>query len=213
MAKILVVDAERNARTLVKRILEEEGHEVVTLASADEAKAEIWAASVGGKQSGFDLLITDIKISGGSGIDLIKDLNSSGIEIPILVTGGAVPPESVANAMKAGAIDFLSKPFSENDLLEKVNTILNMEKDTFGKLERRAKELLEAGNLILADKVIKQMFSINPSSPVSHYLYYRLLRIRGNESLALKHLKCALEFDPKYQPAIEEMKRIGEEKR
>ncbi len=213
MAKILVVDAERNARTLVKRILEGEGHKVMTFASADEAREEIWATSSGGKKSGFDLVITDIKISGGSGIDLIREINTSGINIPVLVTGGAVPPEAVASAMKAGAVDFLSKPFSESDLLEKVNTILNMEKDTFGKLERRAKELLEMGNLVLADKVVKQMFSINPSSPVPHYLYYRLLRVRGNENLAVKHLKCALEFDPKYQPALEEMKRLGEEKR
>ncbi len=213
MARILVVDAERNARNLIKRILEEEGHEVVTLASADEAKAEIWAASAGGRELAYDLVITDIKLSGGSGIDLIRDLNISGIDVPILVTGGAVPPDAVASAMKAGAIDFLSKPFSESDLIEKVNSILGMQKDTFGKLERRAKELLEAGNLILADKVIRQMFSINPSSPVPHYLYYRLLRIRGNEELALKHLECALSFDPKYYPAIEEKKRIGEERR
>ena len=213
MARILVVDAERNARNLIKRILEDEGHEVTTLASADEAKAEIWAASAGGRELAYDLVITDIKLSGGSGIDLIRDLNISGIDVPILVTGGAVPPDAVASAMKAGAIDFLSKPFSESDLIEKVNSILGMQKDTFGKLERRAKELLEAGNLILADKVIRQMFSINPSSPVPHYLYYRLLRIRGNEELALKHLECALSFDPKYHPAIEEKKRIGEERR
>ena len=213
MARILVVDAERNARNLIKRILEDEGHEVTTLASADEAKAEIWAASAGGRELAYDLVITDIKLSGGSGIDLIRDLNISGIDVPILVTGGAVPPDAVASAMKAGAIDFLSKPFSESDLIEKVNSILGMQKDTFGKLERRAKELLEAGNLILADKVIRQMFSINPSSPVPHYLYYRLLRIRGNEELALKHLECALSFDPKYYPAVEEKKRIGEERR
>ncbi len=213
MARILVVDAERNARNLVKRILEEEGHQVTTLASAEEAKAEIWAAAAGGKKMGYDLLITDVKLSGGSGIDLIRDIVSSGIDIPVLVTGGAVPPEAVANAMKAGALDFLSKPFSENDLIEKVNTILNMEKDTFGKLERKAKGLLESGNLILADRVIKQMFSLNPSSPIPHYLYYRLLRLRGNEELAKKHLDCALMFDPKYQPAVEEMKRLGEERR
>ena len=209
----MVVDAERNARNLVKRILEEEGHQVTTLASAEEAKAEIWSAAAGGKKMGYDLLITDVKLSGGSGIDLIRDIVSSGIDIPVLVTGGAVPPEAVANAMKAGALDFLSKPFSENDLVEKVNTILNMEKDTFGKLERKAKGLLESGNLILADRVIKQMFSLNPSSPIPHYLYYRLLRLRGNEELAKKHLECALMFDPKYQPAVEEMKRLGEERR
>ncbi len=213
MAKILVVDSERNARNLVKRTLEEEGHEVIPVASMEEALANVWSKVGEGKVAAYDLVITDIKISGGSGIELIKKLSESGIPIPIIVTGGAVPPESVAEAMKAGAIDFLSKPFSEQELLSKVEAVLKIEKDTFGKLERKAKSLLESGNLVLADKVIRQMFSLMPSSPVPHFLYYKLLRLRGNEELAMKHLECAKTLDPKYQPVVDELKRLGEEKR
>ncbi len=213
MAKILVVDSERNARNLVKRTLESEGHEISAVASVEEALANIWSEIGEGKSKGYDMLITDIKISGGSGIELIRKLSESGVPMPVLVTGGAVPPESVAEAMKAGAVDFLSKPFSEEELVSKVDAILKMEKDTFGKLERKAKSLLESGSLVLADKVIRQMFSLSPSSPVPHYLYYKLLRLRGNDELAMKHLECSLLLDPSYQPSIEEMKRVGEEKR
>ncbi len=212
MAKILVVDSEWNARNLVKRSLEEQGHEVITVASLEEALPLLWT-SENMKNPKFDLIITDIKISGGSGVELIQKLMDSGIDIPILVTGGAVPSEAVANAMKAGAIDFLSKPYSEEELFEKVESILKKEKDTFARLERKAKELLEAGNLILADKVIRQMFSISPSSPVPHFFFYKLLRLRGNDELAFKHLECAVILDKNYKPAVEEMKRLGEEKR
>jgi len=211
MAKILVADAEWNARNLVKKTLESEGHEVVSVAGADEALATIWSSIGKSKVPDIDLIITDIKLSGGSGIELIRRLSESGITIPVIVTGGAVPPESVAEAMKAGAIDFISKPFSDEELLEKANNILKMEKDTFGKLERRAKNLLEVGNLSLADRVIRQMFSIAPSSPVPHFLYYKLLKLRGNKDLALKHLQCSLLMDKSYAPALDEWKRIGEE--
>jgi len=206
-----VVDVEWNARNLIKKTLEAEDHQVISVAGFEEAIAMIWASMGEGNVPDIDLIITDIKLSGGSGIELIKKLSESGITIPIIVTGGAVPPESVAEAMKAGAIDFISKPFSEDELLEKVDNILKMEKDTFGKLERRAKNLLEVGNLSLADRVIKQMFSVAPSSPVPHFLYYKLLKLRGNEELALKHLQCSLLMDKSYAPAFEEWKRIGEE--
>ncbi len=202
MARILIVDSERNARNLMKRALEEEGHEVVAVASAEEAKAEIWSSK-------YDLLVVDVKLPGISGVELLRDLSSGGVLPSTLVVGGVVTPEMVAEAMKAGAKDFLSKPFSVEEFIAKVEELLSQEKETFKKLERKSKELLEGGNLDLADRLIKKMFSISPSSPIPHFLYYKLLKIRGNEELALKHLECALIFDPNYPPALEEKKRLG----
>ena len=205
MARILVADPERNARNLVKKALEEEGHEVVTVASAEEAKGEIWSSK-------FDLLITDIKFPGMSGIELLKDLSAGGVLPPTIVVSGLITPEAVAEAMKAGADDFLSKPFSSEELISKVSNLLSAERETLEKLERKSKELMEAGSLELAGRLIRRMFSIAPSSPVPHFLYYRLLKVRGNLELAMKHLECALIFDPDYPPALEEKRRLGGEK-
>ncbi len=201
MARILVADPERNARNLMKRALEEEGHEVVTVASAEEAKNELWASK-------FDVLITDIKFPGMSGIELLKDLSSGGVLPPTMVVSGMITPEAIAEAMKAGASDFLSKPFSTDEFVAKVKGLLSMSRETFEKLERKSKELLEAGNLEFAGRLIRKMFSLAPSSPIPHFLYYKLLRVRGNVDLALKHLECSLILDPEYVPALEEKKRL-----
>ncbi len=201
MARILVADSERNARNLMKRALEEEGHEVVAVASAEEAKGELWTSK-------FDALVTDIKFPGMSGIELLRDLSNGGVLPPTIVVSGVITPEAIAEAMKAGASDFLSKPFSTDEFVAKVESLLSMGKETFEKLERRSKELLEAGNLELAGRLIRKMFSMAPSSPIPHFLYYKLLRVRGNLDLAMKHLECALIFDPNYQPAIEEKRRF-----
>ena len=78
---------------------------------------------------GPSCLVLDLRLPGSSGLELQAQLASQGVDIPIIfITGHADVPTSV-RAMKAGALDFLSKPFREQELLDAVSDALRRDGD------------------------------------------------------------------------------------
>ena len=75
-------------------------------------------------------LILDVRLPGGSGLDFQRELADAGIRIPIIfITGHGDIPMSV-KAMKSGAVEFLTKPFRDQDLLDAVNQALDRDRVT-----------------------------------------------------------------------------------
>ncbi|ABR31112.1 histidine kinase [Thermosipho melanesiensis] len=188
MKKILVIDDERNVRMLIEKFLED--YEVDSLVSAEEALKKILE-----NNTKYDLIITDLKLPGKSGLELIRELRKNVYNCPILVVSAYVKPEILSEMFKYENVDFLSKPFTKDELQTKVKELLEEEKESFDKSLRIANKYLETGDLNKAEKMIKQMFAIAPSSPIPHYLMYELLKKRGNATLAEKHLKAAKALD------------------
>ena len=84
-------------------------------------------------------LLLDVRLQGVSGLDFQADLNRDGAHLPIIfMTGHGDIPMSV-RAMKAGALDFLAKPFRDQDLLDAINLALGADR------ERRAREQASQG--------------------------------------------------------------------
>ena len=104
---IAIVDDEEPVRDATKRLVRSMGYHAFTFASADEfLKSE--------RIHDTSCLITDVQMPGLSGIDLQEHLVARGHCIPIIFMTG-YPNDSVrARAMKAGAVCFLNKPFSED---------------------------------------------------------------------------------------------------
>ncbi len=197
MAKILVVDDERNVRSLVKRILEEQGHQVVTLATGEEALVEL-------RKNDFDLLVLDLKLPGISGVELLKRMANEGYTLPVLIISGITNAIPIVEAMKNGASDYLSKPFPSQDLLKKVTELLRREEISYEKLVRRIEEKIEHGRIDIAEKMARELFAIHPSAE-SHYIYALIMKKMGNAELAYKHLKAALALDPNHRKSLEEI--------
>ncbi|QTA37480.1 response regulator [Thermosipho ferrireducens] len=191
MPKILVVDDERNIRMLVEKFLEEKNFEVEAIVSAEEAFELL-------RTNEYDLVATDIKLPGKSGIELIRELRNSGETVPILIISAYAKPEVLSEAFKYGNVDFLSKPFTKEELFAKIQELLEKPKESFDRFLREANESLKNNDLNRAEKLIKQMFLYMPSSPIPHYLMCELLKKRGNNELAQKHLNAAKALDPKY---------------
>ncbi len=105
--KILLVDDEEGMRRLLSRVLSREGYEPTTAASGEEA-----LRLVGSEQ--FDLVITDIKMAGMSGLELLHELKAFDPALPIIVITAYGTVESAVQALRAGAYDYITKPF-END--------------------------------------------------------------------------------------------------
>ena len=120
-AIVLVVDDDVSVREALGSLIRSAGFRVETFASAHEFLARPRA----------DLpscLVLDVRLPGLSGLDLQKRLAEANLEIPIIfITGHGNVPAAV-QAMKAGALEFLTKPFTDRDLLDAIEQAIERDR-------------------------------------------------------------------------------------
>jgi FixJ family two-component response regulator len=132
-AVVYVVDDDSSVRKALGRLLKSAGFRVVTLASAREFMDTPPPGQPG-------CLVLDVRMPGLDGLELQKELAASGRQIPIIfITGHGTVPLSV-EAMKAGAVDFLEKPFDDNELLSLVRTAV--ERNRQARMERNTAHMI-----------------------------------------------------------------------
>ena len=124
MAKehILVVDDEQNMRNTLAFILETANYQVTTAAEGREALEAILAARESRRP--IDLLITDIRLPGLSGLQLIDELNYLKIKIPVLVITAYGNRSLFLELMRTGCADYLDKPFDYKELVKRVDSLV-----------------------------------------------------------------------------------------
>jgi DNA-binding NtrC family response regulator len=115
---ILVVDDEKNQREILETILSGEGYDVTTASSGEAAMKFV-------ESRRFDLVLSDLKMTGMSGLDLLKELTNydKSIIVILLTAHGSV--DSAVDALRLGAFDYLQKPYDSDKLLETVSRALN----------------------------------------------------------------------------------------
>jgi FixJ family two-component response regulator len=112
-AIIFVVDDDVSMREALESLIRSVGFQVETFASAQDFL-------VRRREDGPSCLVLDVRLPGLSGLDLQKRITEANRKIPIVfITGHGDVPTSV-RAMKAGAVEFLTKPFSDRDLLDAI---------------------------------------------------------------------------------------------
>lgn len=111
--KILVVDDEEVIRVGMKRILEGAGY-------ATEIAVSGYAAIERMQEVCFDLVITDLKMPGMSGLEVLKSIKVLQPEVPVIIITGYAAVDSAVESMKIGAVDYIPKPFTPDDILNKV---------------------------------------------------------------------------------------------
>ena len=122
MSLILVVDDEEFIRTLIKEVLDRQGHTVITASSGREAFELCHERS-------FDLLITDLAMPDMDGLELIRSLRKVHKDLPILAISGAFNGRFLKVATTLGAVGTLDKPFTLVELLAVVDKSLGMQSD------------------------------------------------------------------------------------
>jgi two-component system, NtrC family, response regulator PilR len=105
-ARLLVVDDEPDLRTLYELTLVREGYDVESAATVEEA----WALLNEPARGGFHLLITDMRLPDGNGLDLLRRMEEAGRTEKAIVITAYGSPENAVEALKAGAYDYLTKP-------------------------------------------------------------------------------------------------------
>ena len=118
---VYVVDDDLSVREALRSMIRSVGLRCETFASAREFLAQA-------RPDGPACLVLDVQLPDRSGLDLPAELSSRGTEIPtVFMTGHGTIPMSV-RAMKAGAVEFLTKPFSGDDLVSAIHQALDRDR-------------------------------------------------------------------------------------
>ncbi|BBI59259.1 hypothetical protein HSBAA_05650 [Vreelandella sulfidaeris] len=113
MPRILIVEDEAIIRSALKRLLERHDYTVSEAGNAEEAcQLEL---------TGFDLIISDLRLPGEPGTSLI----AAAAPVPVLIMTSYASMRSAVDALKQGAVDYVAKPFDHAELLETVERILH----------------------------------------------------------------------------------------
>ncbi len=115
--KILIIDDEATIGTSSKRVLERENFEV---AYQQHAGAGLKQALSGE----YDLILLDLLLPEIEGMDILRAIKSKGIQSEVIIITGYATVQTAVEAMKLGAADYLSKPFSPDELIINVNKVL-----------------------------------------------------------------------------------------
>jgi CheY-like chemotaxis protein len=118
MATVLVIDDERVIRDVIVEVLEDAGHDVLGVATAEEGVNRL-------DDDAFDLVVSDLLLPGLSGLDLLGEVRRRRPGVPVVfVTGAGMPIDGASEAR-----GFVAKPFSHAELREAVATALQARKD------------------------------------------------------------------------------------
>jgi len=152
--RILVVDDERNMTEVLEIFLRNEGYSVQVADSGQEALEAM-------REDIFDLVITDMKMPGMSGIDLLKKIKQSNPETMVVIITAYGSTESAVQAMKSGAYDYILKPFSMEDIRLVVKNALETQKlrqDV--SILRRQVNAPSIENIVGESRAIKDLFKL-----------------------------------------------------
>jgi len=171
METILIVDDEKNYLIVLEELLGSEGYEVIAVDNPMEALEHIGNPDL-------DLVITDMKMPGISGMELLEEIKKINFELPVIVMTAYGTIEMAVNAMKKNAYDYITKPFRNEELkltikkalekyrLVKENRLLSealSDKYRFGNIIGKSKPMMEIYDLI--SKVSRSRASIMITGP------------------------------------------------
>src|SRR5580698_5445058 len=151
-ATVLVVEDEEKLRRVVELQLKTAGYEVEQAGTAEDALKLADRA---------DVIITDLRLPGISGLDLLQQLRSQDLRTPVIVMTAFGSIETAVEAMKAGAVDFLLKPFSLDHMMTVVNKALEVRglRDENRKLKEELGRRYEFDNIIGRSPQMQEIFA------------------------------------------------------
>jgi two-component system response regulator PilR (NtrC family) len=120
--RIMIVDDERSMREMLEIFLIREGYEVAGYSLAGDALACL------AEDQDFDLIITDINMPGLTGLDLLKSVSQFEKDIPVIMITAYGSPDSAVEAMKLGAVDYVTKPFRIEEIKARISAAVERRK-------------------------------------------------------------------------------------
>ena len=185
---VFIVDDDAGVRKALKRLLESAGCNAQTYESAAEFLEDFDPAGAG-------CLLLDLRMPGINGLQLQETLVEKGSEIPIIFVTGHGDVSAAVKGIKAGALDFIEKPFDDELLLDRVrealardaqnrqeNEVASSAKTRFSRLTSREKEVLRLVAAGQSNKEIARALQISHRTVETHR--FRLMQKMDAQSLS-----------------------------
>jgi len=166
---VFIVDDDEAVRDSLELLLEAAGHSVQAFEAAQDAldacRARLPAC-----------IVTDVRMPEMDGLEFQERLASAGIDVPVIVMTGHADVPLAVRAMKAGAVDFIEKPFSDDAMLVSIEMATKRKScaidptliDRLGSLTPREREVLELLVIGHPNKVIAHRLDISPRTVEIH---------------------------------------------
>jgi two-component system response regulator HydG len=152
MPKILIVDDQRNMRTTLAMMLRGVGYEVDEAADGEQGATT-------GSTGAFDLVLTDLRMGQKDGIDVLRAIKERQPMTEVIVMTAYGTIESAVEAMRLGAFDYIQKPFTEQELLVKVQKALENRRlaGEVALLTREFRDRYKFENIVGRSSVIREV--------------------------------------------------------
>jgi DNA-binding response OmpR family regulator len=203
---VLIVDDEKNILLTLSQSLEVLQLETDTAANGEEALAKL-------KEKDFGLILLDLRMPGMDGMEVLRQVREIRPDIRIIMISAYGTIELAVEAMILGAVDFIQKPFSPEEIRALVSRVLDREKldeqkvADYGSSIELAKKSIANRHFDAAIEHARKAIFLDPSRPEAFNLLGALLEIRGDRIEAQKNYRAALSLDPSYAPAIKNLER------
>lgn len=209
--RILIVDDERNVRLMYRSVLE-------GTYSVDEAESGAKALDRF-VQHAYDLAVLDLQMPGMSGLELLEKMNGLNVKTPVVIITAFGDVPNAVYAMKLGAIDFLQKPLTPDQLRTVVKDILARhapdgaapeDPHDFDYYLRSAKRAINLRDFAVAKRNLVRALEIDNNSPQALNLAGVMLEMREEYDQAKRYYGHAIKIDKNFEPAQANMRRIYE---
>ncbi len=205
--RILIVDDEKNIRFTLEQCLSGDMVETAQAQNGEEALRKL-------AESQFDLTLLDIKMPGLTGMETLEKIREAGIHTDVIMMTAYGTVENAVEAMKLGALDFISKPFTPEEIRLLVKQVMDrkvLEENnltTYGDFLEYAKKCILGKNFDKAEIYLKKAVVENINAAEPHNLFGVIAEYNGDFAVAGKHYRAACALDPTYKPADRNLQRL-----
>ncbi len=205
---ILVVDDEKNIRLVIAQCLEAAGY-TVDLAVDGEHGLQKMA------EHSYHLLLLDLKLPGIDGMEVLTQSRRMHADLPVIMMTAHGTVETAVEAMKLGALDYLQKPFTPDEILAQVSRVLGRQDlplqapaAGFDRCLDQAKQLIQQRNFTQAAAFLRKALTLETLRPEPYNLLGCIEELQGNEPEAQRLYRAALAVVPSYAPALGNLHRL-----
>jgi DNA-binding response OmpR family regulator len=197
--RILVIDDDNNIRLTVRKVLVDAGYEVDVAVDGHHGLEKL-------SQQQYDVVLLDMKMPDIDGLEVLQ--RAQGNHASFVMQTGFGSVETAVEAMKLGAVDYLRKPFTPEEIRTLVSDVVKRSSlraenasKSFQECVEYAKRMLTERNWSEADVYLKKAIGVDPLKPEPWNLIGVMLEMQGQLLEALRMYRGALAVDPSYQPA------------
>lgn len=204
--KILIVDDEKNIRMTIRQSLADMDVETDTAINGEEALSKL-------EDADFGLVLLDLRMPGMDGMEVLQKLSKDRPDIRVVIITAHGTIDSAVDAMKLGAVDFIQKPFSPEEIRELVSKVIQREtldeekNQDYESCLELAKRCVADRHFEAASEHVKKAISLDSARPDAFNFLGALYEIADNKLEAQKNYRAALSLDPTYKPARENLNR------